>query len=122
MNANRRPVSVTILACVYLAVGVVGFAYHFRELLSLQQDIVWAELTEFLAIVCGAFMLRGHNWARWLAFAWILFHVILSALHSLSEFAIHGLLCAVIAWILFRPQAARYFRSGRSAPATSASS
>ena len=114
MNANKRPISVTILACVYLAVGALGFAYHFRELLSLQQDIVWAELTELLAIVSGVFMLRGHNWARWLALAWIIFHVILSAFHSSREFAIHGLFCAVIAWILFRPQAVRYFRSGRS--------
>jgi hypothetical protein len=112
MNANKRPISVTILSCVYLAVGAIGFAYHFRELLSLQQDIVWAELTEFLAIVCGAFMLLGHNWARWLALAWIVFHVVLSAFHSFRELAIHALFCAVIAWILFRPQAARYFGSG----------
>jgi hypothetical protein len=112
MNGNKRPISVTILAGVYLVVGAVGFAYHFRGLLSLQQDSVWAELTEFLAIVCGAFMLRGHNWARWLALAWIVFHVVLSAFHSFRELAIHALFCAVIAWILFRPQAARYFRSG----------
>jgi hypothetical protein len=112
MNGNKRPISVTILAYVYLLVGALGFAYHFRELLSLQQDVVWAELTEVLAIVCGVFMLRGHNWARWLALAWIVFHVILSAFHSPGEFAIHGLFCAVIVWILFRPQAARYFRSG----------
>jgi hypothetical protein len=119
MNANKRPISVTILACVYLAVGAIGFAYHFRELLSLQQDIVWAELTEFLAIVSGAFMLRGHNWARWLALAWIVFHVVLSAFHSFRELAIHALFCAVIAWILFRPQAARYFRSGLFTSASS---
>jgi hypothetical protein len=120
MNASKRPISVTILACVYLAVGAIGFTYHFREMLSLEQGSVWAELTEFLAIVSGAFMLRGHNWARWLALAWILFHVVLSAFHSPRELAIHGLFCAVIAWILFRPQGARYFRSGR--PSTSASS
>jgi hypothetical protein len=122
MNANKRPISVTILACVYLAVGAIGFAYHFRELLSLQQDIVWAEFTELLAIISGVFMLRGHNWARWLALAWIVFHVVLSAFHSSREFAIHGLFCAVIAWILFRAQAARYFRSAREAPFTSGSS
>jgi hypothetical protein len=122
MNANKRPISVTILACVYLSVGAIGFAYHFREFLLLQQDIVWVELTQLLAIVCGAFMLRGHNWARWLALAWIVFHVVLSAFHSSREFAIHGLFCAVIAWILFRSQAAHYFRNAREAPFTSGSS
>ena len=112
MNAIKRTISVTIIACVYLAVGTLAFVYHFRELLSLQRDSVSIELTEFLAVVSGAFMLRGHNWARWLALAWIVFHVILSAFHSFRELAIHALFCAVIAWILFRPQAARYFRSG----------
>ena len=68
------------------------------------------ELVRILAIICGAFMLRGHNWARWVAIAWIGFHVILSAFHSLGEFAMHCLFCAVFAWFLFRPDAARYFR------------
>jgi hypothetical protein len=122
MNTLRRPVSVTILACVYLVVGAVGFAYYFRPMLSLQQESVWAELTELLAIVSGVFMLRGRDWARWLALAWIVFHVVLSAFHSFREFAIHGLLCAVIAWILFRSHATRYFRSRRKGLFTSASS
>jgi hypothetical protein len=116
MNSNKRPISITILACVYLAVGAIGFAYHFRELLAFQHDSVWVELTEFLAVVSGAFMLRGHNWARWLALAWIVFHVILSVFHSFHEFAIHGLFCAVIAWILFRSEATQYFRGARIEP------
>jgi hypothetical protein len=111
MNAIKRPISVTIVACVYLAVGTLALVYHFRQLLTLQRDSVWVELTEFLAIVCGAFMLRGHNWARWLALAWIAFHVILSIFDSGHGLVVHGLLCAVIAWILFRPEASRYFRS-----------
>ena len=78
MIANKRPLSVLILGCVYLTVGVIGFTYHFPELLAHHQDAVWIELTELSAIVCGAFMLRGHNWARWTALAWITFHVTLS--------------------------------------------
>jgi hypothetical protein len=38
-----------------------SFSYHFTEFLAFQYDAVWVELIEFLAIVCGAFMLRGHN-------------------------------------------------------------
>jgi hypothetical protein len=110
----RRPISVTILVCLYLAIGVLGFAFHFRELLAHQPDSGWAELTELLAIVSGVFILRGHNWARWLALAWIAFHVVLSAFHTNRELAIHGLFCAAIAWILFRPEAARYFRGARA--------
>ncbi len=112
MNRKKRPLSVTVLACVYLAVGVIGFAYHFSDLRAWnasQYDGLWIELTEFLAIVCGAFLLRGQNWARWLAFGWMAFHVVLSAFHALPEFAIHVLFCAVIAWLLFRAESARYF-------------
>lgn len=109
----KRPLSVTILACVYLAVGVIGFAAHFRELLAGHQDAVPMELTELAAILCGTFLLRGHNWARWIAVAWIAFHVVLSAFHAIPELAIHAVFCAVIAWLLFRPEAARYFRGER---------
>jgi hypothetical protein len=111
----RRPISVTILAGVYLAVGVLGFAFHFRELLAGHHDAVGIELTEFLAILCGVFLLRGHNWARWLALAWIAFHVVLSAFHAIPELVIHAVFCAVIAWLLFRPEATRYFRGARIA-------
>src|SRR5580704_13072675 len=110
MNASRRPVSILLLACLYIAVGAIGFSYHFPELLSLQHDSVWIELTEFLAILSGAFMPRGQNWARWLALAWSAFHVILSAFGAFRELAVHFLIFAAIAWILFRPEARRYFR------------
>lgn len=117
MNGNKRPLSVTILGCVYIAVGAIGFAYHWTELRAreaFRYDGVWIELVRLLAIICGVFMLRGHNWARWVALAWIAFHVILSAFHSLGEFAMHCLFFAVIAGFLFRPEVSRYFRAERS--------
>jgi hypothetical protein len=114
MNSNKRPISVTILAGVYLAVGVGGFAVHFRELLARHPDAVGIEVTELTAIVCGVFLLRGHNWARWLALAWIAFHVVLSAFHAIPELAVHALFCAAFAWVLLRPEAARYFRGAQS--------
>lgn len=119
MNGNKRPLSVTILACVYLAVGTIGFLYHsteFRGRNAIPYDLVLVELVELIAIACGAFMLRGRDWARWLALAWIVFHVVLSAFRTFREFALHGLFCAVIAWILLRPQATRYFRGVRAEP------
>jgi hypothetical protein len=118
MISNKRPLSVTILAWVYIAVGTVGLVYHFTEFQArhaFQFDAVWVELTEFLAILCGAFMLRGHNWARWVALAWMAFHVVLS-FHAFSQFFIHCLFFAVISWLLFRPPAARYFRGSRIEP------
>jgi hypothetical protein len=116
MRSGKRPISVTILACLYLAIGAGGFVVHFRELLAHHPDAVGIEVTELVAILCGVFLLLGHDWARWLAVAWIAFHVALSAFHSLAEFAIHAVFCALIAWILFRPEATRYFRAARSEP------
>lgn len=119
MNLNQRPLSVTILACIYIAVGTVGFVYHLTEFQvghAFQYDGVWIELTEFLAVLCGGFMLRGRNWARWLALAWMAFHVVLSFFHAFQEFAIHCLFFAAIAWFLFRAEAARYFRGSRIKP------
>ena len=34
MNPNKRSLSVTILGCVYIGVGSVGFVYHQREILA----------------------------------------------------------------------------------------
>ena len=119
MNLNKRPLSVTILGCLYIAVGTVGFVHHFTDLEArhaLQYDAIWVELTALLAILSGGFILRGQNWARWLALAWIAFHVVLSFFHAFHEFAIHCLFCAAIAWFLFRPEAARYFRAARVKP------
>jgi|SRR5215469_8773252 len=113
---DKLPLSITILGLIYIGVGAVGFASHFVTSLAHLNEGLWIELTELLAIVSGAFMLRGNNWARWLALAWMALHVILSAFGSLRELAIHCLFCAAIAWALFRPGAARYFRGARTEP------
>lgn len=113
MNTRKGPVAVLIIACVYIAVGVLGFGYHFRELLTLQKDSVWIEGTELVALVCGVFLLRGQNWARWLAAAWAALHVIVSTLNAFHGIVVHGILFVVISWLLFRPEAGRYFRGAQ---------
>lgn len=114
---NKRPLSVTIIGCLYLVTGAIGVAHHlidFKVQHPFQYDLVWAELLSLIAIACGVYMLRGSNWARWLALAWISFHVILSAFHSRFELAVHALLCAALAYFLLRPLAAQYFRAART--------
>ncbi|HEX5413146.1 MAG TPA: hypothetical protein VFZ27_14940 [Terriglobia bacterium] len=117
MSLNQRPFSVTIIAWIYLIMGVVGFVYHLvmqNSLHPFPYDLLWVELIFLAAILSGACMLRGHNWARWLALAWIAFHVVLSISHNLPELAIHAFFCAVVAFFLFRSAASRYFRPGVS--------
>ena len=114
MNANKRPVTVLIIACLYIAVGVLGFGYHFRELLALQKDSVWVEGTELVALVCGFFLFRAQNWARWVAIAWAALHVIVSVLNAFHGIVVHSVLFVVIVWLLFRPEAGRYFRGAQA--------
>jgi uncharacterized membrane protein len=114
---SKRPLSVTIIAILYLAVGIAGFVGHGYEAVRVKPfpaDAIAIEITEFVAIIAGAFLLHGQNWARWLAVAWIAFHVAISMFHPLRELAIHAVLLIVIAWILFRPGATRYFRNAEA--------
>jgi hypothetical protein len=117
---KKRPLSVTLLSCLLIAAGVVGLVYHFAELRGphrFQYDILWVSLVRLIALVCGVFMLRGSDWARWLTLVWISYHVALSFFHSLEQVIVHALLLAVFAYFLLRPEAMSYFR-GRGAATT----
>jgi len=113
---KKRPLTVTIVAAVYLLVGAAGFIFHFRELVPLQRDAAFVELTELLALVAGLFMFLGQNWARWPAVAWVAFQVAISAFHPVRELLVHAAFFVVISWILLRPPAGRYFRQAGAEP------
>jgi hypothetical protein len=90
---NRRPLLVTVIGWLYLVTGAVGLAYHSTEHETVglfQYEPVLVLFLRLLALVCGVFLLRGSNWARWLALAWMAYHVILSAFHPLFELAVHS--------------------------------
>ena len=106
-----------VRTALYVLAGAVGFVYHFSELNPhqlFQNDALWVELIRILAIVAGIFLLRGRNWARWLALSWIAFHVVISFWHPWGQLVMHILVFAIFAFVLFRPAATRYFRSDRA--------
>jgi hypothetical protein len=90
MSSNQRPISVTCVALLFIAVGAVTLI--------------------LLALAAGVFMLRRKNWARWLALAWMAFHIALSALPPYRGLVVHILIFVGIAYLLLRPDAAEYFR------------
>jgi hypothetical protein len=109
----KRPISVTLIGVVFIVAGATGLAYHatdFRTMRPAEYALVC--FVRLLAVVGGAFLLRGKNWARWLVIAWMAFHVALSVLHTPVEVAMHAVLLLIIAWFLFRPKASAYFRTG----------
>lgn len=62
-------------------------------------------------ITAKIFLLGGHNWARWLAVAWLAFHVAISY-PATGQLAVHGAFLAIIAGLLFQPSVGRYFARG----------
>lgn len=116
---RKRPLSITVVGLLFLVTGLVTFSYHLLRGWSLRGSTrggihsdVWLVLSvSLLAAVVGVFLLRGSNWARWLALAWLAFHVVISALHSWQETTMHVLLLVAITWLLARPEASRWFAS-----------
>jgi hypothetical protein len=121
---NKRPLSITILGWLFIITGGVGLLYHVTEIdlqhpfPAHQAPFEWAFgicFVRLLAVIGGLFLLKGFNWARWLLVAWMAFHIVISAMHSLSELLVHSLLFVVILCFLFRPRSSAYFGVGAEA-------
>jgi hypothetical protein len=108
-----RPLPVTILGCLFIVSGLVGLVYHLLDN-PLDRGIVFISIVRAIAVVGGVFLLKGHNWARWLMLAWLAFHVVVSAFHSLSEFLPHVVLLMVVGYFLIWPPGSKYFHSAPS--------
>lgn len=112
-STRKRPLSVTVVGWLFIAAGVIGIAYHVRELVPLRAGAAWVLAVRLLAIIGGVFALKGAAWARWLLIGWMCFHVAVSAWHSLAEVAVHVVFLLGIATVLFRAPARTYFRQPR---------
>ncbi len=110
---QKRPLAVTIVACLLIAVGILGGIFHTREIIS-QGSFNFASILipvlSFLAAVAGTFILLGRNWARWLALVWVASHVAISFFDSWQEVTMHAVIFLLIAYILLYPAAGAYFR------------
>ena len=114
----RRSLSVMVVALILAASGVVGLVYHGSEL-SANTPILSEEygvlLLRVVAIVTGVFLFRGANWARWMALAWIGFHVIISVPDMGKTFA-HVVILAIFAVVLFSRKSETSFKGSRDEP------
>jgi len=111
---SPRPLAITLIGWLFIATGVIGFAYHANEFRAHEHpgnELVWVLAVRLSAILCGVLILRGSDWGRWGALAWIAYHVALSAFHSVSELVTHVTIFVALASLLLRPAAAAYFRA-----------
>jgi hypothetical protein len=121
---DQRPRSITIISWVFIAFGGIAFLTSLLpyvdpvpvERIAYLKAHWIVHVARIVAVVSGVFMLYGFNWSRWLLVAWIGFHIIISALHSPLQLLLHGLIFAVVLYLVFRPQASAYFRSRSTEP------
>lgn len=115
---KKPPIGVTIIA-VLLALtgagGLIGDLLHLKSIAAEHYEAVWIAVVHVLAIVAGAFMLQGRNWARWLAIAWMAFHVAISIGHPIGQLIGHAVFLLLFVWLLFRSDARVFF--GPASPA-----
>lgn len=112
-----RPLSITIISWLFILIGAVGLVSGLLPLFGASTAQLTADfkshwmvhLSRLAEIVSGLFMLRGHNWARWLLVVWIAFHIVISALHSVLQLSIHIVIFSIILFFLFRRTASDYF-------------
>ena len=107
----RRPLSITIICWLFIVFGAIALI---SGLVTTDFTSHWyVHLSRFLQIVAGVFMLYGRNWARWLLVAWMAFHIVVGALHSVVFLLMHVAIFSVILFFLFRRQASAYFSNAR---------
>lgn len=96
--------------------GIVSNAAALKPSEMFRADNALVLVVRLMGVVCGVFMLRRHNWARWASLAWLAFHVVIGFLNSMGQGIVHAILFGIIAWPLFRPEVNAWFR-GNSASA-----
>ncbi len=120
----RRPAVITVVGWLFIVVGTTGLVRDFWPLFTPDvaeqiaklkadglADLGPAWTSSLLAIIGGAGLLRGHNWARWLLLAWMVFHIGLSLVHSWSSLLMHTAIFAPITYLLFRHGSQSYFKA-----------
>ena len=126
----RRPIPITAIAWLFVAVGTVGMLRDLWPLLTpgaAQQlaklkadglaDLGPAWTSRLAAVIGGIGLLRGRNWARWLLVVWMVFHIGVSVLHSWGEVLMHSAIFPPILYFLFRGSSNPYFQPSKGSAA-----
>ena len=110
---EQRPRSITIISWLFIifnSIALVSGLLSPENLTLVQLKGHWmVHLSRTAGIVAGIFMLRGHNWARWLLVLWMAFHIVVSVLHSTLQLLMHAAIFTAILYFLFRRPASSYF-------------
>lgn len=112
-QAQRKPpVFIILIAVAFIAVGLLDIWRASTPLTSSSAppgDALVVLLIGMTAVLGSMYLLKGHNWARWLLATWMALHVAVSIgdFHMLLG---HVAVLALILSGLFCPAASTYFR------------
>jgi uncharacterized membrane protein len=109
-----RPLPVIMVSLLFILTGCVGFVYHLNDFVKPDEnryELIWVLFLRILAVVCGVLLLFRINWARWLAVAWLICHVIISAFNSMSEMVAHIVFLIIVSFLLFLPASSKFFKN-----------
>lgn len=111
MQPANRPLLITLLGWLLILTGAAQFVLHaVRIHRPMHLPDLGLPLFELVILVCGIFLLRGSNVARWIAVAWIGVHICIGFLDSPGRGLIHCLIFLLLIWLLFRPGVNTWFR------------
>ena len=107
----KRPLTVTLIAFVFIIAGISGIVYHAPEWkeIGLHRETIWAFVVRLTAILAGIFLLKASNIARWVLVGWMVYHVVLSFYHSTAELVMHIAVTIVVVIALFNPKTNLFF-------------
>lgn len=120
---NKRPLSITIIGWICIVFGSIaliagvlpsGQITAAQRIVELQTHW-YVHVSRMVMILSGVLILYGLNWGRWLLVLWLVFHVVVGALHGPMRVLTHAALFLVGVFFLFRREASAYFR-GHKAP------
>ena len=119
-TTRRPPATILVIGAAFLAIGCLDL---YRGIAPLAHGAPPAQVATYsitvgligvAALVGAGFLLAGRNWARWLLAAWMALHVAISWGEP-AKLAGHAVIFGLIAFLLFRPGIAAYFRRGATA-------
>jgi hypothetical protein len=123
----KRPLSLTVIGWLFIAVGIGSLVWHLGPLLLGDASapppnegdaaVAWIVASGLVAIAGGVLLLRRVSGARWMLAAWLAFHIWVGWLHDPVRLAFHVALFVVLVFLLFRPAAAAWLRGRDGGPA-----
>ena len=109
----ERPYQVTVTGWLVILAGVIStFVHLWRYAMDRWMFVI--VLVGAIAVVAGAFLLRGSRWARWVILAWIGGHVVAFSLLGVSEGLPLAVLLVIFGYVLLGPPTAEYDRRKQS--------